>query len=107
MTDTEKNLYMLTQVFLVLFLYRLYLCSPRCPDTCWVDQLGIKLADPPASTLESAGIEGMHHHMQLLRFFFKIYIYFIGTHKQRHSSLFMCLLVLTSLDPRLSPLTSL
>jgi hypothetical protein len=36
-------------VFVFVFQDRVFLCSPGCPGTHFVDQAGLKLRNPPAS----------------------------------------------------------
>lgn len=46
-----------------VFRNRVSLCSPDCPRTCTVDQVGLELRDPTASTFSSAShILGLKAH---------------------------------------------
>ena len=46
----------------MFFRDRVSLCSPGCPGTHSVDQVGLELRNPPASASASAGIKGVSHH---------------------------------------------
>jgi hypothetical protein len=41
----------------VVFRDRISLCSPGCPGTHFVDQAGLELRDPPASTSRVLGLK--------------------------------------------------
>jgi hypothetical protein len=43
--------------YLFCFGDRVSLCSPDCPGTHSVDQAGLKLRNPPASTFQVLGLE--------------------------------------------------
>ena len=49
-------------LFFFSFRDRVSLCSPGCPGTYSVDQVGLALRNPPASVSQSAGIIGVRHH---------------------------------------------
>ena len=57
---THKYCYQTLFFFFFFFFFRdrVYMCSPGCPGTHFVDQAGLKIRNLPAS----AGIKGMCHH---------------------------------------------
>jgi hypothetical protein len=48
--------------FIMIFVCLFCFSSLGCPGTHSVDQAGLKLRNPPASCLPSAGIKGVRHH---------------------------------------------
>ena len=47
--------------FGLVFRDRISLCSPGCPGTHSLDQVGLELRNPPASASQSTIIKGVHH----------------------------------------------
>jgi hypothetical protein len=64
--------------FFLVFQDRVSLYSPGCPGTHFVDQVGLKLRNPPASASRVLGLKACATTARLLFFFFKdLFIYYI------------------------------
>jgi hypothetical protein len=60
---SQKKQKVILFIYLFIWLFETgFLCSPACPGTHSVDQTGLELRNPPASSIPSAGIKGVCHH---------------------------------------------
>jgi hypothetical protein len=70
-------LFVLVLVLVLVFRGRVFLCSPGCPGTHFVDQAGLELRNPPASASRVLGLKACAT-MQARFFFFKWYFFFFN-----------------------------
>jgi hypothetical protein len=75
-----RYVYMFFLFCFVLFLRQGSLCSPSCPGTHSVDQVGLKVRNLPASASASAsGVLGLKEYATTARLFLFCFVFFMCT----------------------------